>query len=210
MRIVCFILAVAVMTLQAFPAFADREAGNAANVAAGKYGRCYAKSVPKHTMDPFDEPRQQGQTKVYRVSETEDELINTYDWFSHQLYLVCNAMKEENYGVAVIRLGPWHRGNEPNHEALALAFYFDGALVKKYSTLDIAGKKRGDVPWLSENVRVSVSHYSIFKKQPDLVWKKSQKEYGVETPVVEAVTVDGRKLTFDVATGEIIETKSGE
>jgi len=54
----------------ASPALADDEASNVAHVTAGPYGRCYAKSVPKHIRDPQGEPRQQGVTRVYRVGDT--------------------------------------------------------------------------------------------------------------------------------------------
>ena len=68
------------------PALADQEASNVAHVAAGTYGRCYAKSVPKHVYDPQGEPRQQGVTNVYRVGDTEDVLVHVYDWFSQQIF----------------------------------------------------------------------------------------------------------------------------
>ena len=67
-------LLIALMGLMsAGPALADQEASNVAHVAAGPYGRCYAKSVPAHIYDPDGEPRQQGVTRVYRVGEGEDD-----------------------------------------------------------------------------------------------------------------------------------------
>lgn len=92
----------------ACPAVADQEASNVAHVATGPFGRCYAKSVPMHVYDPADEPRQQGVTKVYRVGDTEDALVHTYDWFSQRLFIRCSPTD----GIAVARLGPWHRGHD--------------------------------------------------------------------------------------------------
>lgn len=176
---------------------ADQEASNVARVAADPYGRCYAKSVPKHVYDPADEPRQQGTTEVYRVGVPDDRLVQRYNWFSQSLFVHCDID-----GVRVVRVGPWQRGHDPSDDHLALAFYRGDILVKRYSTLDIAGGERnapGAIPAF-KNVEASVSHYTVFRRPPALT--KVVHQTGAlftEEWVIEATTVDGRVLTFDLA-----------
>ncbi len=169
-------------------AAADQEASNVAHVAAGPYGRCYAKSVPRHLYDPEGEPRQQGRTEVYRVADGADSLVLSFDWFAQQLFLTC--LPE----VRIVRVGPWHRGHEARDDHLALAFYRGAELVRSYSTLEIAGGE----------VSASVSHYSVFREGPALT-RVVRHEDAVfsEEWVVTATTVDGRALTFDPATGVV-------
>ncbi len=110
----------------ASPALADYEASNVAHVAAGPYGRCYAKSIPTHIYDPQGEPRQQGVTRVYRVGDAEDVLAHVYDWFSQRLFVKCGPLDD----IMVVRTGPWHRGHDVQADHLALAFARGGALLK--------------------------------------------------------------------------------
>jgi hypothetical protein len=60
-------------------AHADDEASNVAHIAAGSYGRCYAKSVPTHIYDPDDQARQQGFTRIYKVGKEKDVLVDEYN-----------------------------------------------------------------------------------------------------------------------------------
>jgi len=183
-------------------ALADQEASNVAHVVAGPYGRCYAKSVPRHLYDPADEPRQQGRTEVYRVGDSEDVLLRKYDWFSQTLFVRCRP----GSGTVVVRVGPWHRGHDPSADHLAVAFYRDGRLIRRYSTLDIAGGEKAEQGAFSKyrNVSASVSHYSVFASWPALT--KVTETLGSafkEEWTVKAKTVDGRNLTFDIETGEL-------
>ena len=184
------------------PSFADQEASNVAHVVAGDYGRCYAKSVPAHVYDPEDQPRQQGRTSVYRVAAGEDELIREYDWFSQSLFLRCGPAGN----VVVVRLGPWHRGHDPADDHLAIAFYRGGALVRSWSTLEIAGGEKTDGAGISRyrNVSASVSHYTVFARPPEMVHELVG-EGGVfrDRWYVRAETVDGREMRFDIETGEL-------
>ena len=97
--------------------------------------------------------------------------------------------------TSVVRFGRWNTGREANTNDLALEFYYDGRLLKSYSTLDIAGKP--------DNVSASVSHYE---------WSPAIRGYGY---IVSASsnyliygftlkTKDGRTLCFDVKTGELV------
>jgi hypothetical protein len=183
-------------------ALADQEASNVAHVAAGPYGRCYAKSVPRHTYDPEGGPRQQGRTAVYQVADTEDVLVQRYDWFSQVLFVRCRPGK----GTILVRVGPWHRGHNPRADHLAIAFYQDGKRIKRYSTLDIAGGEKAAKGAFSayKNVSASVSHYTVFVSSPTLT--KVTKTVGAsreEDWVIKATTIDGRVLVFDLETGEL-------
>jgi len=196
-----FLIAVAGLAW-AGTALADKEAGNRAHVAAGPYGRCYAKSVPRHIRDPGDEPRQQGRTEVYQVGDPEDVLLWKYDWFSQRLFIRCIP----GSGTLVVRVGPWHRGHYPQADHLAIAFYRDGKLIKRYSTLDIAGGERAAQGAFSKfkNFSTSVSHYSVFAARPALA--KDTGTVGAtsrEDWVIKATTVDKRVLVFDIDTGEL-------
>ena len=188
--------------LFADPALADQEASNRPHVATGPYGQCYAKSVPRHAYDPDGEPRGQGHTDVYRVGATEDDLIRSYDWFSQRLFLLCRPGDD----IVVVRVGPWHRGHDPRADHLALAFYKAGVLIKRYSTLDIAGSEKAEGGGLSQyrNVSASVSHYSVFAGGPALT-RITEQDGAVFRGrwVVEATTIDGRRLVFDIASGAL-------
>jgi len=182
-------------------ALADQEASNVPHVVAGPYGRCYAKSVPRNIYDPEGGPRQQGRTEIYQVGAPEDVLVQRYDWFSQALFVRCRPGSE----LIVIRVGPWHRGHNPRADHLAIAFYQAGRLIKRYSTLDIAGDERAGAGAFSEykNVSASVSHYTVFASGPELT--KITERVGTaleEDWVIKAMTIDGRVLVFDIATGE--------
>jgi hypothetical protein len=196
------ILTVLMVVLYANAAVADRERGNSSHVVDGQNGRCYAKSVPKYSRDPIDEPRQQGDTEIHKVGGTQDVMLFKYDWFSSELFVICGSGGD----VVVVRLGPWHLGNDPSSDHLALAFYNGAFLKKQYSTLDISG----DVPSAEgspskyANVSVSVSHYSVFSSGPEVIKATDGASSTLkEDWVVRATTVDGRELVFDAETGEI-------
>ena len=186
----------------AAPALADQEASNVAHVVAGPYGRCYAKSVPAHIYDPEGEPRQQGHTTLFRVGEARDAVEHRFDWFSQKLFLRCSPTND----TLVVRLSPWHRGHDPRADHLAIAFYKGGTLLSRYSTLDIAGGKKAQDGGMSKyaNVSASVSHYTVFESEPDMV--KVTTNVGpifTEYWIIKATTVDGRALVFDMASGEL-------
>ena len=186
----------------ASPALADEEASNVAHVTAGPYGRCYAKSVPKHIRDPQGEPRQQGVTRVYRVGDTEDVLVHVYDWFSQRIFVKCGPLDD----IIVVRAGPWQRGHDARTDHLALAFYRGGALLKSYSTLDISGAEAATDGGISryKNVSASVSHYTVFASGPEMIKvTTSDGPFFTENWWIRAATIDGRSLTFDMETGEV-------
>lgn len=190
----CVLSLCAVLLSSISPSLADSESSSVAHVAAGPYGRCYAKSVPRHVYDPQGGTRQQGRTEIYRVGDPDDVRVTVYDWFSQRLFIKCSPPNDET----VVRVGPWQRGHVPSAEHLAIAFYRNGELLKRYSTLDIAG----DEP--AKNVAVSVSHYAVFESGPEMVSvTTSSGPMFKEELEIRARTVDGRDLVFDMTTGEL-------
>jgi hypothetical protein len=162
---------------------ADQEASNIPHVAAGTYGRCYAKSVPD------DHYGEEGTTTLYRVTAKEDQAVAVFPWFSQRLRLQCNMSRNGDIGASLVRFGPWARGHKARADHLALAFYFDDELLARYSTLDIAGTV--------DNVEISVSHYVVIARVVGYRWLKSNGyAFDVET-------VDGRLLSFDPKTGRL-------
>lgn len=170
------------------PAAADQEAGNIPHVRAGTHGRCYAKSVPEEYWG------QRGVTRLYRVAEGADVLIASFPWYSQELRLHCNISRNGRLGASLVRFGPWARGHRASADDLALAFYFDGELLARYSTLDIAGRP--------DNVEASVSHYVVIAKVG------GYRRLGPGAPNAYAFdieTTDGRTLSFDPTTGRLRE-----
>jgi len=106
----------------------------------------------------------------------------------------------------VVRVGPWSRGHHPSADHLAIAFYQAGQLIRRYSTLDIVGDDKSGKVDVSDDKKVSASesHYTVFASGPTLA--KITKSVGLifkEHWVIEATTIDGRVLVFDMATGEL-------
>ena len=168
----------------AAPVLADDEAANVPHVAVDRWGRCYTKSVPSGSYGSA------GTTRVYWVEVKQDRLIDTYPWFSSGIHLQCLArMPDGQYAVAVVQLGPWARGQTATAEHLAIAFHAGGRRLRSYSTLDIAGSP--------ERVWASVSHYTVIREVEGFVTVGA-------ASVFRLVTVDGRRMTFDPATGDLL------
>jgi hypothetical protein len=180
-----FVATLLIVTTVASSARADQEASNRPVVVASTYGNCYAKSVPSSDYG------NDGQTRVYAVEAGADRLVATYDWFANTLRLECNVEGTSGaVGTSVVAFGPWPRGHEASKETLALAFYWNGKLLRRYSTLDIAGRPN--------NVSSSVSHYSVIDEIIGYQWTSGNRyAFAVRT-------TDGRLLKFDAGTGKII------
>ncbi len=180
---------IAVLLLSAWPLYADSESGNWPFVVAATtdgttaHGGYYARCIPTKIFGT------NGVTRVYRVEKEQDTLVHTYDWYSAQIY-----MSGANRKVSIVRFGPWSNGHQASHTDLALALYYDGQLLKSYSTLDIVRQP--------ENVETSVSHYGWYKRiigYGHYALPPSAKTiygFGIET-------LDGRRLCFNATTGEL-------
>jgi hypothetical protein len=179
-----------VMLLGLVATKADTESPNWTFVAAATtdgttwHGDRYAKCIPTG-MRGTD-----GVTKIYRVEKDKDVLEHAYDWYAIHVYISGASEK-----TSVVRFGPWSQGHQASSNDLALAFYYDGRLLKSYSTLDIVGRP--------DNVSSSISHYGwcqriggydwiVSASSPTLIWGFTLK------------TQDGRTLCFSVKTGELV------
>lgn len=170
------------LALYARSAYADDEASNVPTVTSSRFGNCYTKSIPAELYG------ERGQTLVFVVRKDEDQLVHTFNWFAKQVFIECNvATPGKATAVAVARIGPWHRGDHARATDLAFAFYWNGRLVKQYSTLDVSGDPK--------NVSASVSHYTVLRSIEGFRWR-SGNEYAFE-----AVASDGRVLRYDAGTG---------
>ena len=181
MKYILPVLAVFFLALACLVAVAraDDEASNSTYVQSGEYGSCYAKSIPAEAYGG------KGTTRIYAVSDKDDKLIQTYDWYAPKIALI-----DTGNGLAVVRFGSWARGRKANADELAIAFYLDGKLLHSHSTLDIAGKP--------DNVSSSVSHYTVIKKHIGFRWIQSNDyAYDIET-------TDGRTISFNPETGDIL------
>lgn len=170
----------------AITALADQEASNRVYVKASTYGQFYAKCIPHERYGL------KGTTKVYQVGKEEDVLIQTYDWYSPRIFLEGFLGTPRVY---VVQMGPWQRGRKASAEHHAIAFYKNDKLLKKYSTLDIAGAE--------DNVSSSVSHYTIFSKVLGF-----RRPFGDQL-IFDVETHGGRIISFDTETGTVI-TKNEE
>ena len=177
------ILTLVALMLLAGPVRADEEMANGPYIAVDVSGSCYAKSTPSESYGSM------GSTGVYRVTAGADTLLETYPWYSRRIHLQCNTPGVQG-GVSIVQFGPWARGSRATAGHLAIAFHANGRLLRSYSTLDIAGSP--------ENVTASVSHYQVVRDVEGYV-------YAGSTPAVFRLeTIDGRQLTFDPATGNLI------
>ena len=74
------------------------------------------------------------------------------------------------------------------------------------ATLEIAGGEEAADGGISryKNVSASVSHYTVFQSGPEMI-KVTTVDGAVysETWSIQATTIDGRVLTFDMASGEV-------
>jgi hypothetical protein len=174
-----------ILTAIGLPAIADEEVANRPHVVADPNGGlCYAKSVPNANQG------KEGSTAVYKVESSRDELLYTLPWYSQEVHVRCGIGRK--WTPAVVQMGPWNTGRSASADHLALAFYYDGKLVKRYSTLEIAGA--------AGNVRTTKSHYTVIRSVTGFT-----NDYPDARFVV--VTEDGRRLAFDPVTGTLLSTE---
>ena len=104
-------------------------------------------------------------------------------WYAFEVYLSYD-------GEHLVRMGPWAVGSEPSEQNLAVAFYQQGVLLKKYSTLDLIENH--------SSVERTVSHY---------FWRANDQDYPRldYSNVFSLKTIEGRVYKFDVTTGEVVE-----
>ena len=160
---------------------ADEEAANRPVVRSSEHGDVYAKSVPDVGYG------QKGKTRVFGVTKDRDTLVCEYDWYANEFYI-------GGVGGTLVRVGPWHRGHEPQDSHLAVGIYRNGKSLREYTTLEMHR--------LGSGVSKSKSHYTIFKRRLGFRWLKGS-AYAYE---IEGVS--GKVFSFDMDTGAIIESNN--
>jgi hypothetical protein len=173
-----------VLLLAPWSAAADKEMANEPHVLSSEYGDCYAKSTPEERYG------ERGTTQIFKVEKGPDTLLQTHAWYAQEFYFDCSLGTDR--GVSVVQLGPWPRGSSADQATLAVAFYLNGRLLRRYSTLDIAGGR--------DNVSKSATHYTVIDKVLGYRWDDTTRR------LFAIRTVDKRVLFFDAALGTRIPT----
>lgn len=123
-------------------------------------------------------------------------LYRTKGWYSFRVFV-------SRSGRYLVRMGPWSVGSEPTKDDLAVAFYKEGKLLKKYSTAELVKDK--------SKVIASTSHYFWRAPSPldDGITKVERLKFRLhldDTNVFDLHTIDGWTYSFDVTTGKIKST----
>jgi hypothetical protein len=145
------------------------------------YGQVFVKSIPDEMYGS------KGTTKVYRVGQTQDTLIQTYSWYSPRVFVASFGGDRDVY---VVRTAPWHAGHVAAAGDPALAFFKNQSRLRGYSTLDIAGQP--------DRVSVQDDRYSPFSR---LIGFRNP--FGSQF-VFDVERAGGGVLSFDAESGEIL------
>lgn len=156
---------------------AEDYAGNTVYVKSSPHGQCYAKAIPAELSGS------KGVTRIYVVREGEDQLVETYSWYAQQIDLQVTA-----WGISVVRINSWRRGQKPTAGDLAIGFYLAGKTLKEYSTLDIARIDYGSS---------GDPFYTGIVKANGYRWIQSN-DY-----TFSILTGGGKTISFDVRTGAL-------
>jgi hypothetical protein len=167
----------------------DEEAANRPYVRASQSGSCYARAVPENPQGT------KGTTTIYAVAPNGDKPLYSFSWYAASLYVECAlGSAGRQLATSLVRFGEWPRGGQATVDQLALAFYVGDRLVGQYSTLDVAGSPK--------NVLASKSHYRVVDRVLGYRWVESN------VAVFEIVTTDGRTMTFDPITGDLLSGRA--
>jgi len=163
---------------------AAKAAVNRPYVACMKGGAFYARCIPSGKFDSA------GVTDIYSVGKEKDERIAHYEWYSRDgLVLGWSPIAGE---VAVMA-----RRSEPADlpdERIELSFYLGGKHLKSWSTADLQ-KLGTTVGWVkAEKPMVRGAEFQLDG------WEQidNSNEY-----VFSVQFADGKKVSFDILTGEV-------
>lgn len=196
------------------PAFSDQPDTIQPYIATDRQGVCYARSVPSHDFDENRNARRPGRTTTHVVTMNGDVLVDTYNWFSLGIRVECwnyygGYWSDDDPAatkIYVVRMPDRHVG-QPSNDHIAIAFYTGGKLLRAYGPIDIArngGPVEKDCAGKYNNVEYSISHYWVFdvETSPEFI-----RSVAFDHTLFEVVTVDGRKLTFRLDTGDLLESR---
>ena len=178
---------------------ADTPMGAYSHVTTSPDGRCYFLMIAPQTG-------KEANGVAYQVARdgSNEELWRTDGWYSSMVFL-----SEE--GSYLVRLNPSVLGHKPSPNDLAVAFYKNGSLLKKYSTADLVkdGKKVvatvSYYRWMAadvekENQLVNGGKAPGSDLEPKLLWW--EKTFRLKT-------CDNISYVFDITTGDI-RSSSGD
>lgn len=131
---------------------------------------------------------------AYRLTRdgTLKELYRTKGWYSFKVHVSAD-------GKYLVQLESRPRGHAPSKDHVAVAFYKDGKLTKRYSTVELVkdpAKVRSTVSyyeWLAADMSEDQAEVQVRGLQPSLDYFN----------VFALHTLDGWTYRFDVTTGEI-------
>ena len=173
------LIATVIIHIASLFVFADLPAPAYPYVIASKDGTHYFKMLPDpKNLFAWDT---RGTGVAYEVTKNgrDKVLWRVSGWYAFSTFI-------SNDGKYLVRMGNWSP-REPSAEHLAVAFYENGRLIKRYSPLDVL-KDPTHAPR-------SVSHYR---------WLKDLPAFYKETEMFSIVTVENIEYTFDVTTGKIL------
>jgi hypothetical protein len=158
------------------PASASKSVVNFPFVQSMEMGVFYARCIP-------DEPQgTKGTTKIYRVHKSQDELVDSYDWYAKNgLELAWSPIAGK---VAVIALGGAQ--NTEQEEQTELSFYLGGKFLSSYTSRDLE-KWGADV-----QLRFGSAIFKVLGSEQI----PGTNEY------VFSIEIKGKKILFDILTGK--------
>jgi len=172
-------LVVPLLILFPYFAWADSIAAPYSYVAVAKHGHYYFK------MTPDQDDRKGGSGTCYKVtSKDSDEVLwRSHGWYAYSVYL-------SNHGEYLIRMGDSAKGHKLSDKDLAVAFYKEGKLLKRYSTKDLVKKAYA--------IKKTFSHY---------VWKADYPIFNAYQQQFQLTTIDKIEYIFNITNGEIVSQK---
>lgn len=156
--------------------------GNRPYVQSMEGGAFYAKCVPD------EKEGSKGETKIYRVGKEQDELVDTYNWYSREGVVL--AWSPIAGKVAVMAL----REEAEDRKQVEFSFYLGGRLLHSYTLEDLAKMGVQIRPFYDWNGKGKERGY----------WRVlGYEQVNNSNDYVFAVEVNGEKrLGFDILTGE--------
>jgi hypothetical protein len=168
---------------------ASKRMGNSPYVQSAMHGVFYVKSVPTENEGTA------GVTKVYRVRNEADELVDTYDWYApqHRQPGVTLGWSPIAGKIAVMRVH--NERADLKDDRLELSFYLGGKLLKAYTAKDLIAMGAGpDKETSKHDLRESLNFTVTGYQQ-----KPSTNDYFFVLTLPE-----DKPVRFDILTGEVV------
>ena len=163
-------------------------------VTSSREGRYFFRMMPRNGGT---DQKHDGYGIAFRVQfdGSDREVWRTEGWFSFQVFL-------SDDGHSLVALGPWGYGREPKQDDLAVAFYYEGKLIREYSTDELVDDHTA--------VLASTSHYFWLARDRLHFSDTSAGEHEprfTRPDRFQLKTIDGITYIFRTETGEIVEKK---